>query len=191
MEEHPAPLAITSTVVCCVIVVLSIVFAIEGQLPKPAPPITSQKESRQPVPKKPDPLPSKPKSPFPFEQSCQSMEAVYNKQFEDWYNQGTTTNKITFSLFGDSRFRVINGTAVCSKGLVHVSADTYDKACTNSNMYYVPGERYMGWGYNPGAIGEGEIIDGRQPRYLTLKDGTKMLSGIDFQDLSEQSCTRT
>ena len=76
---------------------------------------------------------------FPFAATCSDMQDAYNKQYEKFYQEGRVKEKIVFSLFGESRFRgdAYTDAGVCSKGVITISADTYDKICTNSNMFYI------------------------------------------------------
>jgi hypothetical protein len=108
-------------------------------------------------------------SKYPFGNSCIEMQDAYNRFYEAEYNAGRIRNKITFSLFGESRFRedAFTDAVVCSKGVITISADTYDEVCTNSNMVYV-------WKTSP---------EQPLPKYDWGSKWTR--------NVSEQSCIRT
>jgi len=78
-------------------------------------------------------------SKYPFAETCSDMQDAYNKQYEEFYKDGRVKEKVTFSLFGESRFRddAYTDAVICSKGVITISADTYDTICTNSNMLYI------------------------------------------------------
>jgi len=78
-------------------------------------------------------------SKYPFAETCSDMQDAYNKQYEKFYKDGRVKEKVTFSLFGESRFRddAYTDAVICSKGVITISADTYDTICTNSNMLYI------------------------------------------------------
>jgi hypothetical protein len=85
-------------------------------------------------------------SPYPFAKTCQDMQDVYNEQYAKWYEEGRVKNKIEFSLFGESRFRLVDGNPTCSKGVATISGDTSDNTCVNTNMQYLVAKKKWDWG---------------------------------------------
>lgn len=102
-------------------------YSLNRTRPKPDPPMINKKEEAS----------SAPQSPYPFAQNCESMQDYYNSNYKTWYETGDIDRRITFSMFEGSRFRVVNGSPICSKGLTSIETDTYDKINSNSNMIYL------------------------------------------------------